>query len=297
MAAAAERDQATSRYISAARAVPQLSREDETALARRWRDHQDRRAAERLIRAGLRSVIAVAISYRRYGLRMADLISEGNLGLMMALGKYDPDRGVRFATYAAYWSRAYILNFVIKSWSMVGAGSGPLRSKLFFKLRRERAMVASLVGNDNEEEATKLLAERMGQTVERTQQLTQRLDARDVSLDVQVHDDGKAALVESMQDTTPSQEERFFDAERTEVLQESLAKAVATLDEREKFIVEARLMADEETSLAEIGRRLGVSRERARQLEARAKAKLRKQLGNLAALFGLGGREDEYAAA
>jgi RNA polymerase sigma-32 factor len=280
--ATAERDEAISRYIAGARDVPALSREEETELARRWRDHQDGKAAEKLIKASLRHVVAIAVSYRRYGLRMADLISEGNLGLMMAIGKYDPERGVRFGTYAAYWSRAYILNFVIKSWSMVGGGSGPLRSKMFFKLRRERAMVAGLVGESDEQRSMQLLAQRMGQTVEKTRQLTERLEARDVSLDAQVHDEGKATLLEGLMDVTPSQEDQFFAAERGALLSESLKNAIDTLDDRERFIVNKRILADEETSLAELGRILGVSRERARQLETRAKAKLRKQLEPLA---------------
>ena len=274
-----QRDAAISRYISAARTVPALSREDETELARKWRADGDRKAAEKLIQANLRYVVAIAISYRRYGLRMADLVSEGNLGLMMALGKFDPERGIRFVTYAAYWSRAYILNFVIKSWSMVGGGSGPLRSKLFFKLRRERAMVQNIVGDDDPRAMT-MLAERMGTTVQRAEELTQRLEARDVSLDAAAHEDGRATLLEGLMETAPSQEQRFFDAERADKLKGALAEAVATLDDRERFIVQQRMMADEETSLAEIGRRLGVSRERARQLEARAKSKLRKQLAS-----------------
>jgi RNA polymerase sigma-32 factor len=287
----AEKDPAISRFIRAAREEDALSREDEVELARQWRDHGDAKAAERLIRANLKYVVAIAVSYRRYGLRLADLVSEGNLGLMMALRKFDPERGVRFVTYAAYWSRAYILNYVIKSWSMVGGGSGPLRSKMFFKLRRERAMVANVIGEGNEEQAMTMLAERIGQSVERTKELTRRLEARDVSLDVQTHEEGRTTLLDGLQDGGPSQEERYFDEERREALKGALDRAVAGLDDRERFIVEQRLMADEETSLAEIGRQLGVSRERARQLEARAKAKLKKQLGDLADMLDLGGEE------
>lgn len=279
--AEAEKDVAISRFISAAREQPVLSREEEVELARSFRDG-DEKAGVRLIHANLKYVVAIALSYRRYGLRLSDLVSEGNLGLMMALRKFDPERGVRFVTYAAYWSRAYILNYVIKSWSMVGGGSGPLRSKMFFKLRRERAMVSNLLGDGNEQQAMEMLAERIGQSVEKTKELTRRLEARDVSLDLQQHEEGRTTLLDGLQDAGPTQEERFLDEERRDAVRGALAAAVATLDERERFIVEQRLMADEETSLAEIGRQLGVSRERARQLEARAKAKLKKQLGELA---------------
>jgi len=288
-----EKDAAISRYISAARDEQALTREEEVELARKWRDSGDERAAEKLIRANLKYVVAIALSYRRYGLRLADLVSEGNLGLMMAMRKFDPERGVRFVTYAAYWSRAYILNYVIKSWSMVGGGSGPLRSKMFFKLRRERAMVSNLLGEGDEQKSMELLAERIGQTVEKTKELTRRLEARDVSLDVQQHEEGRATLLDALQDAAPTQEERFFDEEKRDAVRSALATAVATLDDREKFIVEQRLMADEETSLAEIGRQLGVSRERARQLETRAKSKLKKLLEGLVANLDL---EDVLAA-
>jgi RNA polymerase sigma-32 factor len=291
--AEAEKDPAISRFIRAAREQDALTREDEVDLARRWRDQGDARAAEKLIRANLKYVVAIAISYRRYGLRLADLVSEGNLGLMMALRKFDPERGVRFVTYAAYWSRAYILNYVIKSWSMVGGGSGPLRSKMFFKLRRERAMVANVIGEGNEEQAMSMLAERIGETVERTKELTRRLEARDVSLDVSANEEGRATLLDGLTDAGPTQEDRYMEEERKDALKGALESAVASLDDRERFIVEQRLMADEETSLAEIGRQLGVSRERARQLEARAKAKLKKQLGDLASVLDLG---EEVAA-
>jgi RNA polymerase sigma-32 factor len=289
----AEKDPAISRFIRSAREEDALTREDEVELARKWRDQGDAKAAERLIRANLKYVVAIAISYRRYGLRLADLVSEGNLGLMMALRKFDPERGVRFVTYAAYWSRAYILNYVIKSWSMVGGGSGPLRSKMFFKLRRERAMVANVIGEGNEEQAMNMLAERIGETVERTKELTRRLEARDVSLDVSANEEGRATLLDGLTDAGPTQEDRYMEEERKDALKGALESAVASLDDRERFIVEQRLMAEEETSLAEIGRQLGVSRERARQLEARAKAKLKKQLGDLATALDLG---EEVAA-
>ena len=289
------KDESVSRYMAIAREIPALSREEEVSLARAWRDHGDQKAAEKLIRATLRVVVAIACSYKRYGLRLGDLISEGNLGLMMALRKFDPERGVRFATYASYWSRAYVLNHVIKSWSMVGGGSGPLRSKLFFKLRRERAVIANQIGERDERTSMVMLAERMGQTVEKTEKLTQRLDARDVSLDAQLHDDGKATMLEGLTDVSPSQEDKFFAAERSEILEKALEDAVATLDEREKYIVQTRLLADDELSLAEIGRKLGVSRERARQLETRAKDKLRRHLGALAEVLDIFGGSS-YAA-
>jgi RNA polymerase sigma-32 factor len=274
---------AISRYIAHVRQIPEISREEEAELARSWRDHGSHDAAAKLALANLRHVVSIAISYRRYGIPLAELVAEGNFGVVHAIRKYDPDRGNRFVTYAAYWIRAYILNHVIHSWSLVGVGSGPLRSKMFFRLRRERARIAGLVGEG--EEGDRMLAERFGAPAEKVLDMARRLEARDVSLDAKVFEDGARALVDTLVADEQDQEERFARAEEGALLREQLSQAVEVLDPRERYIVEARMMADpeEELSLAEIGRRLGVSRERARQLEARAKRKLRDRLLPLAA--------------
>jgi RNA polymerase sigma-32 factor len=274
---------AISRYIAHIRQVPELSREEEVELARAFRDTADQRAAAKLALANLRHVVSIAISYRRYGIPLADLIAEGNFGIVHAIRKYDPERGNRFVTYAAYWIRAYILNHVIHSWSLVGVGSGPLRSKMFFRLRRERARIAGLVGEGDV--GDQMLASKFGAPAEKVIEMARRLEARDVSLDTKVFDDGARSLVDTLVSDDQDQEERFFRAEEGARLREQLQEAVQNLDPRERYIVEARMMADpeEELSLAEIGRRLGVSRERARQLEARAKRKLRDRLLPLAA--------------
>ncbi len=278
-----------SKYISYVRGIEELSREDEGHAARAWLQNQDYAAAERMIRANLRYVVAIALTYRRYGLPLADLVAEGNFGLVHAVSKFNPDRGTRFVTYAAYWIRAYMLNYVIRSWSMVGVGSGPLRSKLFFRLRRERARIANLVGDN--EEAVRILAERFGESQEKIVSLANRLEARDVSLDARVFDDGSVAMLDTLESDAPSQEQTVAARQTHDRLKKSLHDALGDLDPRERFIVEVRMMADTDDalSLAEIGRRLGVSRERARQLEARAKRKLRERLAPL--------RDVEIAAA
>ncbi len=279
-----ESNSSLSKYISYVRGITELSREDESDAARRWLKDGDLAAAEHLIRANLRYVVAIALTYRRYGLPLAELVAEGNFGLVHAVGKFNPERGTRFVTYAAYWIRAYMLNYVIRSWSMVGVGSGPLRSKLFFRLRRERARIANLVGDN--EEAEKLLAERFGETQEKIMSLANRLEARDVSLDARVFDDGSVAMLDTLESDSPSQEETIADEQSNGIIRDQLQQALTELDPRERFIVEVRMMADvdDALSLAEIGRRLGVSRERARQLEARAKRKLREKLAPLRAL-------------
>jgi RNA polymerase sigma-32 factor len=271
------------RFMNQAQSIARLTREEEHALAVRVRDHGDKVAADKLVGANLRYVIAIALRYRRYGLPVADLISEGNVGLMTALGKFDPDRGTRFVTYAAHWIRALILDHVIRSHSLVGVGSGPLRSKMFFKLRREKAKILALTHDLTD--ANEQLAKKLGVTPEKVALLGERLEARDVSLDVPTRTDGSLSIGDTLASTLPSQEERFSDAERAGKLSTSVREAVKDLDARERFIVEVRIMADgaDELSLAEIGRRLGVSRERARQLEARARAKLRKRLQPTAA--------------
>src|SRR5579883_1899927 len=170
-----------SSYIARVQQIPTLTREVEYELACRVRDHDDPEAARKLIEANLRYVVAIALSYRRYGVRLADLISEGNVGLMTALKKYDPDRGTRFVTYAAHWIRAFVLDHVIRAWSIVGVGAGPLRSKVFFRLRREKAKI--LASTSDAVEANERLAERFGTTSDKIALLAHRLEARDVSLD------------------------------------------------------------------------------------------------------------------
>jgi RNA polymerase sigma-32 factor len=266
------------RYMQRAQAIPRLTREEEYALAVRVRDHGDKAAADQLVTANLRYVVAIALRYRRYGLPVGDLVSEGNIGLMTALGKFDPDRGTRFVTYAAHWIRALILDHVIRAHSLVGVGSGPLRSKMFFRLRREKAKImARTLDPDtiNEE-----LGKKLGLPPEKVAVLGERLEARDLSLDLPSREDGTQTILDTLASSSPSQEDRLSDAERAGTLASRVQDAVKELDPRERYIVEVRILADgpDELSLAEIGRRLGVSRERARQLEVRARAKLKKRL-------------------
>ena len=272
-------DQTFRNYLAEVRAIPTLTREEEHQLAVLWRDQKDPAAGERLVRANLRYVVAIAATYRRYGLRTSDLIAEGNVGVVTALRKFDPEKGTRFVTYAAYWIRAFMLNYVIRSWSMVGSGSGPLRSKLFFQLRRERARLAGQFSET--EPAMVQLAEQMQLPVEKVVQLMQRLDGRDVSLDQKVYEDGEQTRLDLMTSADPSQDVMLEQHESSELLGGRVRTALQGLDARERYIVESRMLADDELSLAEIGRRLGVSRERARQIEARAKKKLRRSLADL----------------
>jgi len=256
-----------------------LTRDRERELALRWKESRDAGAADELVKAHLRYVVASALKFRRYGIPLDELIAEGSFGVVHALGKFDPDRGTRFVTYAAYWIRAYILNYVLRSWSLVGSGAGALRSKNFFRLRRERARVFNLF--TDEALAQEELARRLEVPVNQLAAMLERLDTRDVSLDSQLFDGSNSRLLDTLVSDTADQEVSMADDEARVGRAEAVRSAIIKLDARERFIVESRMMADrdDELSLAEIGRRLGVSRERARQLEARAKGKLRALLG------------------
>jgi RNA polymerase sigma-32 factor len=276
-----DRDPEISRYIQKVRKIPKFSREEEHDIGVKAREG-DQEAKDALVQANLRYVVAVALQYRRYGIRLSDLIAEGNVGLMMAVRKFDPDRGTRFVTYAGYWIRAYILDCVVRSASLVGAGSGALRSKVFFRLRRERARVANLQLEPSER--NRLLAERFNVTPEKMAKMLQRLDGRDISLDQKVFDDSGITMVDTLVAAGDDQETEYLLSERAEVLSTRLAEAITHLDKRERFIVKERFFNGDQVSLAAIGRKLGVSRERARQLEARAKKKLRQRLSDLSEL-------------
>jgi RNA polymerase sigma-32 factor len=256
-----------------------LTRDRERELALRWRSSSDASAADELVKAHLRYVVATAIKFRRYGIPLDELIAEGSFGVVHALGKFDPDRGTRFVTYAAYWIRAYILNYVLRSWSLVGSGAGALRSKNFFRLRRERARISNLF--TDEAQAEEELAKRLEVPVGQLKGMLERLDTRDISLDGQMFDGSSSRLIDTLVSDDRDQETSLVDDQARDQRAEAVRLAVVKLDERERFIVESRMMADrdDELSLAEIGRRLGVSRERARQLEVRAKGKLRALLG------------------
>jgi len=276
-------DSAVSRYLGAIQQFPRLTRERETELFNRWHNERDEQAKDELIQSNLRYVVAIALKYRRYGLPLSDLLAEGSIGIMHALSKFEPEREFRFVTYSAYWIRACILTHIIRSWSMVGGGSGALRSKMFFKLRREKVRITNLVGEG--EIADQMLAERFNLPKEQVVAMMLRLEKRDVSLDVPVYENGLATLVDTLPSTEASQEDLYSESQGQQRTESVVHVALESLDRRERFIVEHRLMVDaeQEKSLAELGRILGVSRERARQLEVRAKRKLKVRIGELMA--------------
>jgi RNA polymerase sigma-32 factor len=270
-------------YVQQIRRYPRLDRKTELKLARRWHKQRDRKAADELIHGHLRDVVAIAMQYRGYGFRMADLVEEGNIGLLEAVKRFDPSRNLRFMTYAAYWVRAYILAHVLKQFSMVGVGTGPLQSKLFFRLARERARLSSQLGEGDVSGITDALAEKFHTSTTRIDEMSMRLERRDTSLDAPVFGDSEATMLDTLHDDRQSQEDQAADAQRDESVRQAVATVWKHLDERERAILDLRLLTDgDEVTLADIGKQFGLSRERVRQLEARVKSKLRRALSPVA---------------
>lgn len=266
--------------------APRLSREEERQLILQWQEHRDRRAADRLCRCSMRFVVAVAQKYRRYNVPVDVLISEGSLGLVRAMEKFDVGKETRFSTYATYWIRFYVIDHIMRSWSIVGGGSGALRTRLFFRLRRERARAWSLYGDS--EKADKVVAERLDLTRSELKRFSRQLDQRDLSLNSPTRDDSSTTLLDTLA-SDPNQVEGIEREQTIEQLRPVLSAALETLNSRELAIVERRLMAseDEQQSLSKLGETFGVSRERMRQIEDVLKAKLRTYISQRCSLDDL----------
>jgi len=251
---------------------PVLPRDRELELTRRFRDSRDRGAGDALVRAHFRMVIALAIKHRHYGVALADLVGEGNLGLVIALEKFDPERGVRFATYAKHWVRARILACIMSTLAVLDGAAGLVKRRLFFRLRREQARVAALMGEGAPADA--VLADRLSVSVEEARRLSNCVQGRRLSLEAPGQ--GIRGRVVDQLISQDDPEQQYIRGYRSEVAASAIAVAVKCLDERERFIAERRILAppSAELSLSEIGKAWGISRERVRQLEVRAKQKL-----------------------
>jgi RNA polymerase sigma-32 factor len=272
-------------YLAEINRFPLLTVEEEQRLARLFAEQGDTRAAHRLITANLRFVVKVAYEYRSYGFRMADLVQEGNIGLMKAVQKFDPTKGIRLISYAVWWIRAYIQNYILKSWSLVKLGTTQAQRKLFFSLARTRRELdrdsvehgAESDGRDSAKVASKLHVK-----ATEVDEMAQRMDGRDLSLDAPVGDDGGTTHVELVATPDPGADDQLNGAEEAVLVSGQVAAALARLDKRERFIIEQRVMAERPLTLKELGDHFGFSRERARQLEIRAKDKLKQELVALA---------------
>jgi RNA polymerase sigma-32 factor len=253
-------------YMAEVQRHPLLSREDEAALARRYRGTGDLVAAAQLVSANLRLVVKLAHEYHRNPIALLDLIQEGNIGLMQAVKKFDPERGVKLSTYAAWWIRAYLLRYIMDNWKMVKIGTTEAQRKLFFKLRQEQQRLTS----QGIEPSPKLLAERLHVTERDVEEMDQRLGQDEVSIDAPIGEDGKTTRAERLIPASPAQgaDEQLANEEVKQLFRAKLSDFAKDLDGKEKYIFEKRLIADEPMTLQDIGTHFGVSRERARQIEA-----------------------------
>jgi RNA polymerase sigma-32 factor len=259
-------------YLAEIRRYPLLTREQERELAIRYRETGDPRAAEMLVTSNLRFVVKVAAEYSRFGAKLIDLIQEGNVGLMHAVKEFNPYKGVRLITYAVWWIRGYIQEYLMRQYSMVRIGTTQNQRKLFYRLQKERDALQAT----GQEPSYALLAGRLGVTEEEVETMSQRLSGRDISLNIPV-DGGSstASLLDFEATNEESVDERIGHLEEMEVLRENLEKLRPTLNEKETFILENRILADEPLTLQEIGDHYGVTREAVRQLEARLIGKIR----------------------
>jgi RNA polymerase sigma-32 factor len=272
-------------YLSEINQFPLLTVEEEQQLARVYRDKGDTRAAHRLVTANLRFVVKVAYEYRSYGFKMSDLIQEGNIGLMKAVQKFDPDKGIRLISYAVWWIRAYIQNYILKSWSLVKLGTTQAQRKLFFSLartKRELDKLSTEHGADSDGHDAGKIAKKLRVKPAEVQEMEQRMEGRDLSLDAPMGDDGGYTHVDFVVGNGRAQDSELSGAQEQQMVSSRIHEALARLDQRERYIIEMRVMSDKPMTLKELGEHFGFSRERARQLEIRAKEKLKSELHALA---------------
>jgi RNA polymerase sigma-32 factor len=268
-------DGGLSKYLVEIRKFPVLTSEEELAYAKRWRDHQDRHAAFQLVTSHLRLVAKIAMRYRGYGLPIAEIVSEGNVGLMQAVKRFDPERGVRLATYAMWWIKASIQEYILRSWSLVKVAATASQKKLFFKLRRAKAAIAALQDGDLRPEQVRLIAERLNVAEGDVVNMDRRLHG-DLSLNEPTHDEAEAGqALDWLVDPAPTQETTFAEQQETALRRQALDRAIAQLKPRERRIFTARWLIDEPATLEALAAEHGVSRERVRQIEQRAFQKIK----------------------
>jgi RNA polymerase sigma-32 factor len=271
------------RYLSEIKKFPILTPEEEYMLAKRWTEHQDTEAAAKLVNSHLRLVAKIAMGYRGYGLPLSELISEGNIGLMQGVKKFEPERGFRLATYAMWWIRASIQEFILRSWSLVKMGTTAAQKKLFFNLRRMKNRIEAFEEGDLRPEDVRQIATDLGVTEEDVISMNRRMAmGGDTSLNVPLRDDSEGTWQDFLVDTEPLQDERVAEAEESKVRHELLIEAMQALNDRERHILTERRLSDEPKTLEELSQVYDVSRERIRQIEVRAFEKLQKALMNLA---------------
>jgi RNA polymerase sigma-32 factor len=265
-----------SRYLEEIRRFPMLEPQEEYMLAKSWREHGDRTAAHRLVTSHLRLVAKIAMGYRGYGLPISEVISEGNVGLMQAVKRFEPEKGFRLATYAMWWIKAAIQEYILRSWSLVKMGTTANQKKLFFNLRKAKSKISALEEGDLRPEQVQIIAKRLGVTEQDVIDMNRRLGG-DVSLNAPIREDGDSGEWQDwLVDESSSQEARLVASEESDNRRKALGEALDVLNERERRIFEARRLVDEPITLEELADEFGVSRERVRQIEVRAFEKVQK---------------------
>jgi RNA polymerase sigma-32 factor len=269
-----------SRYLEEIRRFPMLEPQEEFMLAKRWREHGDREAAHRLVTSHLRLVAKIAMGYRGYGLPISEVISEGNVGLMQAVKRFEPDKGFRLATYAMWWIKASIQEYILRSWSLVKMGTTANQKKLFFNLRKAKSKISALNEGDLRPEQVQTIAKRLGVTEQDVVDMNRRLGG-DASLNAPIRDDGESGEWQDwLADESDSQETVLAESEELDNRRKALSQALDVLNDRERRIFEARRLADNAVTLEELAAEFGVSRERVRQIEVRAFEKVQKAVKN-----------------
>jgi RNA polymerase sigma-32 factor len=257
-----------------------LEPQEEFMLAKRWREHGDRDAAHKLVTSHLRLVAKIAMGYRGYGLPISEVISEGNVGLMQAVKRFEPDKGFRLATYAMWWIKAAIQEYILRSWSLVKMGTTANQKKLFFNLRKAKSRISALEEGDMRPDQVKIIAKRLGVTEQDVIEMNRRLGG-DASLNAPIREDGDSGeWMDWLVDDSASQESRLAESEQSDNRHKALGAALTVLNDRERRIFEARRLADEPITLEELADEFGVSRERVRQIEVRAFEKVQKAVKN-----------------
>jgi RNA polymerase sigma-32 factor len=277
-------EQGLNRYLQEIRKFPLLEPEEEYMLAKRWVDHQDPASAHKLVTSHLRLAAKIAMGYRGYGLPQAEVISEANVGLMQAVKRFDPEKGFRLATYAMWWIRASIQEYILRSWSLVKLGTTSAQKKLFFNLRKAKAKVGALEEGDLRPENVRQIAKDLSVTEDEVIAMNRRLSGSDASLNASVGSDGDGATQwqDWLEDEDSDQAGAYEEKDELDTRRALLAQALSVLNDREKDVLMQRRLADEPVTLEELSESYGVSRERIRQIEVRAFEKLQARMRELA---------------
>ena len=286
-----------SRYLTEIRKFPLLEPEQEYMLAKRWREHEDSEAAHKLVTSHLRLVAKIAMGYRGYGLPLAEIVSEGNVGLMQAVKRFEPDKGFRLATYAMWWIRASIQEYILRSWSLVKIGTTAAQKKLFFNLRKAKGQIKAIEEGDLRPENVKQIATKLGVTEEEVISMNRRLAAPDHSLNAPLRADSEGEWQDWLVDESPNQEMMLAEQEEKGDRSELLTEGLKALNDRERRILTARRLQEEPATLEDLSKEYDISRERVRQIEVRAFEKLQRAIRDAAKQQRIGGAQPTKAPA